>query len=139
MQRDKMKVTFDQDAIQIMNLFQNLTGSSVIDCVSDDDELYFVIAEGKYGFTVGKGGAKIKNAERVFKKMINVIEYSPTLEGFIKNIIPYAQEIEIKDKKVFVKVKPTDRPRIIGKGGKNIRIINKFLQRLFDVEELKVK
>ncbi len=134
-----MKVTLDQDVIQIMNLFQSLTGSSVVDCVNEDDEIYFVVAEGKYGLTVGKGGSKIKNAERVFKKTINVIEYAPTLEGFIKNLIPDIQDIEIKEKKVFVKIKPTDRARVIGKGGKNIRIINKFLQRLFDIEEFRIK
>src|SRR3990167_1760189 len=134
-----MKVTLDQNAIQSMNIFQTLTGASVVDSISEDDEIYFVIAQGQYGSTVGKNGSKIKNAERVFKKNIKVFEYSENLEEFIKNIIPGVMEFSVKEKMVLVKIKPADKAKVIGKGGKNVKIINKFLQRLFDMEELKVK
>ena len=53
--------------------------------------------------------------------------------------MPGVQEIEVKDRKVVVKVKPSDRARAIGKSGKNIKIVNKFVQRLFEMEELKIK
>jgi N utilization substance protein A len=134
-----MKVTLDQQTIQFMNLFQNLTGSTAVDCINEDDEIYFVIAEGKYGATVGKSGVKIKNAERVFKKRIRILEYAQNAEDFIRNIIPDVQEITRKESMIFIKVTAKDRPKVIGKAGKNIKIINRFLQRLFDVEELKVK
>ncbi|MCX6815653.1 MAG: NusA-like transcription termination signal-binding factor [Candidatus Aenigmarchaeota archaeon] len=134
-----MKLTLDQNTLQSMNLFQSLTGAPVVDCITEDDEIYFVIGEGKYGLTVGKNGAKIKHAERVFKKNIKVFEYAPTLEEFVKKVIPDVQEIKINGSIVYVKVKPSERARTIGKAGKNIKIINKFLQRLFSIEELKVK
>jgi N utilization substance protein A len=134
-----MKVTLDQNTIQVINLFQSLTGSSVIDAINDDEEIYFVIAQGQYGATVGKGGAKIKNAERVFKKYIKVFEYSENVEEFLRNIIPGVQEMALQDKIMTVKVKPGDKAKAIGRGGKNVRILSKFLQRLFDIEELKVK
>ena len=134
-----MKVMLDQNAIQFMNMFQTMTGASVVDCVVDEDDIYFVVGEGKYGLAVGKGGVKIKEAEKRFKKVINVDEYSPTLENFIRNVMPGVQEIEVKDRKVVVKVKPSDRARAIGKSGKNIKIVNKFVQRLFEMEELKIK
>lgn len=133
-----MKVTLDQNAIQSISLFQNLTGSSVVDAINEGDEIYFVIAQGQYGSTVGKNGAKIKNAERVFKKSIKVFEYSENLEKFIRNIIPF-QEISVNDKVITIRIKQADKAKVIGRGGKNIKIINKFLQRLFDMEELKVK
>jgi len=134
-----MKIILDQNSIELINLFQNLTGATVIDSISEDNELYFVIAEGQYGLAVGKGGVKIKNAEKVFKKTIKVMEYSETLEKFIRNVVPEAQEINVNGKHVIVKVKQSDRAKVIGKSGKNIKIINKFLQRLFDVEEMKLK
>ena len=110
-----------------------------MDAINEGDEIYFVIAQGQYGSTVGKNGSKIKNAERVFKKNIKVFEYSENLEEFIKNIIPGVMEFSVKEKMVLVKIKPADKAKVIGKGGKNVKIINKFLQRLFDMEELKVK
>ncbi len=134
-----MKVTLDQNAIQSISLFQNLTGSSVVDAIVDEDEIYFVIAKGQYGSTVGKNGVKIKNAERVFKKFIKVLEYSESAEEFVKNTIPGVQEFRLNGKSINVKIKPTEKARAIGKGGRNIKIISKFLQRLFDIEELKVK
>jgi NusA-like KH domain protein len=132
-------VTLDQNAIQSINLFQSLTGSSVVDALVDGDEIYFIIAQGSYGATVGKGGIKIKNAERVFKKYIKVFEYSDNLEEFLKNVLPGFQEITRTDNTILVKIKPQEKSRAIGKGGKNVKIITKFLQRLFDIEELKVK
>lgn len=134
-----MKITLDQNMIQSMSLFQNLTGSSVMDCVQEDDEIYFVVAEGQYGLSVGKGGVKIKNAERVFKKNIKVFEYFPEIEKFLKSAIPEIQEISIGEKDVLIKVKPSDKPKVIGKGGKNIKIIGKIVERLFDKETVKIK
>lgn len=134
-----MKVILDQNSIQTISLFQNLTGTTVKDSISEDGEIYFVVEEGQYGLAVGRGGAKIKNAEKVFKKTIKVLEYSGDLEQFVKNMIPEAQEITVSGRHIFVKVRQQDRPRVIGRGGKNIKIINKFLQRLFDIEELKLK
>ncbi|MFC2143025.1 NusA-like transcription termination signal-binding factor [Candidatus Aenigmatarchaeota archaeon] len=138
-----MKVTLDQKTIQLINIFRNLTGSNIIDCVDEDEDIYFVVAEGQYGLAVGKSGMKIKNAEKVLKKNIKVFEYSTDLETFIKNVIPETNEININDeesgKVIFIKVKQNLKAKVIGKGGKNIKVINEILHRLFDVESLKIK
>lgn len=134
-----MKVTLDSGTIQAMSFFQNMTGSSVVDCITDGDEIYFVVAHGQYGLSVGRQGAKIKGAERLFKKNIKIFEYSSDLKEFVKNLIPETQEAEIKDKTIVVKIRQSDRAKVIGKGGRNIKIINKFLKRLFDIDSLKVK
>lgn len=134
-----MKVTLDARNIQSISLFQNLTNSSVLDCLEESDMIFFVVSEGQYGLAVGKNGSKIKNAERVFKKTIKVFEYSPDLNRFVSNLIPEALEVNLSEKGVQVKIKPNDKPKVIGRGGKNIRIVTKFLQRLFDVETLKIK
>ncbi len=116
-----------------------MTGSSVIDCLNEGDEIYFVVAAGQYGLTVGRGGAKIRNAEKVFKKTIRIVEYSPDLKQFIKNTIPEAQEIVAKEGAIEVHVHPRDRAKVIGKGGRKIKIINTLLERLFGAPSLKVK
>lgn len=134
-----MKVTLDAETIQSMNFFQNMTGSSVVDCIADEDGLYFVVAKGQYGLSVGKHGAKIKHAESLFKKSIKVFEYSDNLEEFVRNAVPEAQEINVNGKTIDVKVKQSDRAKVIGKGGKNINIIKKFLKRLFGVDNMKIR
>lgn len=134
-----MKITLDQDTIQTINLFRNLTGSNVVDCVDSDEDLYFVVAEGQYGLAVGKSGVKIKNAEKVFKKNIKVFEYSTDLMTFIRNLVPEASEINQVEKVIHVKVKQNAKAKVIGKNGKNIKIINEILKRHFDVDALKIK
>lgn len=134
-----MKLTLDQNTMQMMNMFHNLTGATAVDCITDEDCIYFVVSEGQYGLAVGKGGAKVKNAEKVFKKPIKVFEFSEGAENFVRKMVPDSQEISTKDRTVFIKVGPKDRAKVIGKAGKNIKVINRFLQRLFDVDELKVK
>jgi len=134
-----MKVTLDAQTIQSINYFQNMTGSSVVDCITEGDNLYFVVAKGHYGLSVGKHGAKIKKAEDLFKKSIKVFEYSDNLEEFVRNAFPESQEVHIAGKDIEVKVKQSDRAKVIGKGGKNINIVKKFLKRLFDVDGLKIK
>ncbi|MBI2970795.1 MAG: NusA-like transcription termination signal-binding factor [Candidatus Aenigmarchaeota archaeon] len=134
-----MKVILNAQAIQSISVFQNMTGSSVIDYLSEGDEIFFVVAQGQYGLTVGKGGAKIRNAEKLFKKSIRIIEYSPDIKEFIKNIIPETQEIDVREDHIEVHVKQQDRAKVIGKGGRKIKIINQFLGRLFGSKTLKVK
>ncbi|MBI5346983.1 MAG: NusA-like transcription termination signal-binding factor [Candidatus Aenigmarchaeota archaeon] len=134
-----MKVTLDMNTIQTINLFHNITGSNVVDCVDTEDMLYFVVQKGEYGLAVGKNGAKIKIVEKKLRKTVKIFEYSEDLETFIKNIVPEAQETTFNEKKILVRLKPADRAKVIGKAGKNIKIINVFLKRLFDIEEMKVK
>lgn len=137
-----MKVTLDAKTLQSINLFQNMTHSSVIDCITEGSEMYFVVAQGQYGLTIGKNGSKIRNAERVFKKSIKIFEYSPDMKGFVKNLIPECQEImeEKPEAKtiIYIRVKQKDRARVIGKSGKNIKIASTLLDRLFGIN-LKVK
>jgi len=133
-----MKVTLDQETLQIMSMFQKLTGCTVVDSIANE-ELYFVVAEGQFGMAVGKNGSKIKNAEKVFKKQIKIFEYAQDVEKFIKNIVPDVQEIKRSENEIIIKVKPADRSKIIGKDGKNIKTINRFLERLYGIKEMKVK
>ena len=133
-----MKVTLDQETLQIISMFQKLTGCTVVDSIANE-ELYFVVAEGQFGMAVGKNGSKIKNAEKVFKKQIKIFEYAQDVEKFIKNIVPDVQEIKRSENEIIIKVKPADRSKIIGKDGKNIKTINRFLERLYGIKEMKVK
>jgi N utilization substance protein A len=130
-----MKVTLDAHTIQIVNLFQNMTGTSVIDCIPESDEIYFVVAKGQYGLAIGKNGSRIRLAEKVFKKSIKIFEYSSDLDEFIKNVTGDSEikKMEKGNGLLIIDVQQGNRARIIGKNGKNIKVINRFLERLFNI------
>jgi N utilization substance protein A len=133
-----MKVTFDTEAIKTISLFQSITGGNVKDYAETEEEMYFVVSEGEYGLAVGKDGSKIKHAENVFKKAIKIFEYSPNLEQFVKNLVPEAQNISIKDTSIRVRVKPGDRAKVIGKGGARVKVMGTFLERLHEIKDFKI-
>lgn len=133
-----MKVTFDNEAVKTISLFQSMTGAHVKDYSETSDEMYFVVGEGEYGLAVGKDGSKIRHAESVFKKAIKVFEYSPDLEQFIKNIVPEAQDVSIKEQSIRIRIKPSDRARVIGKNGSRVKVLAAFVTHLHEVEDFKI-
>ena len=134
-----MNLKLDSTAIQIMNIFHEITGSQIIDCISDEGIIYIVVAKGQYGIAVGKNGAKVRNAEGKFNKTIKIIEHEDTTEMFIRNMIPDCRKISVIDKKVALWLNSRTRAKTIGRSGKNIKIIEVLLKRLYNIEELAVK
>ena len=122
-----------------MNLFENLTGVQVIDCVIEENVIYLVVEEGKMGFAIGKNGSIIRRVERALGRPIKIFEHSKELQKFVKNLIPQAQEIKIQQGRVEVKVDKTLRPVVIGRDSKNLKILKKILHRNFKVEDLVIR
>ena len=110
---------FDNDTILVINAFEKITGSKVRDCINAEF-LCFLVNEGEVGAAIGKGGHTIKKAEEIFKKQIKIYEFSEDQTQFLKNLIPGAQNIVIKEERATVTVSGKDRGTVIGKSGSNV-------------------
>ncbi|MCD6371657.1 MAG: NusA-like transcription termination signal-binding factor [Candidatus Aenigmarchaeota archaeon] len=136
---------FDTETIRLINIFENLTKANVVDCLLDKENniAYFVVEENQAGIAIGKNGFKIKQLEKLISKKIKVFEYSTDLEKFVKNLIPKVLEFKLveEDKKrtVIVRVDKTERPVIIGREGRNLKIYKKLLLRNHKVNELIIR
>ena len=133
-----MRVQLNTETIRQISLFKDITGAHALDMITSE-EIYFVVAENEYGLAIGKDGRNIRKAEYVFRKPIRIIEYSPDLETFIRNMIPHAKEIVKQGGKIEVRIAPSDRSKVIGKAGYRIKIMEEFVKRFFDAESFKVK
>lgn len=129
---------FDADAINLMNLFEKQTHAAVRDCISNEN-IYFLVEEGKAGLAIGKGGENVKKLQSMLKKRVRVWEYNSDVKEFVKNMIPETDKIEQNGTKITIIIKSQDRGRVIGKGGENVKTIKEFLRRNSGVEELDVK
>ncbi len=127
-----MKVILDSDTLKYIKVFQTLTRADVIDCITSEDKILFVVSN-SHGLW-----KSIKQTEMLLKKKVNVIEYTDNVEDFIKKLVPEVVEVQINGKEVRLKVKKYDKPRVIGKEKRNLNLIKKVLNRLFDIEEVKV-
>ena len=128
---------FDNDTLNVINAFENMTGSEVRDCICCD-VVYFLLNPGKIAKTIGKNGKNIKSAERTLGKPIKVFEWSEDETEFIKNMVGKVVKIEIKDEKATVTVNQENRGAVIGKDGINIKAIREFLIRNSTIKELKL-
>lgn len=128
---------FDTDKIRLITAFENITGTEVRDCISND-MIYFLVNPGKVAIAIGKNGQMIKTAEKMLGKAIKIFEWSEDSKEFIKNMIPQVQKIDIDEDKATISVGIKDRGAVIGKAGSNIKVIREFLFRNSNIKELKV-
>ncbi len=141
------EIVLTEDCMRLISQFEALTGASSRDCVMDDrnHRIIFVVNPGEMGRAIGKKGASIKNASEEMGKRIEVVEYSPSPEQFIRNCFLPAQVTEVEimeenDQKVaLVMVRDEDRGIAIGKDGKNIFKAKKLAQRQHDIADVRLK
>jgi N utilization substance protein A len=140
-----MTLTFDTKTIHLINIFENLTNVSVNDCIADDSSntVYFIVKEGEIGLAIGKNGENVKNAEKILGKNVKIFEFSSDLPKFVKNLIPSANDINVKNENgkvtVEIKVNKTDKVFVIGRDGRNLKIYKEILQRSHNVSDLIVR
>ncbi|MFP4045449.1 MAG: NusA-like transcription termination signal-binding factor [Candidatus Aenigmatarchaeota archaeon] len=135
-----MKKKFDKGTIQAISLFEDKTGVEVIDCVQDEDSAYFLVEPGKAGLAIGKNGDKIKNIGKMLNKRIKVFEYHEENEKeLVKNMIMKSKNVNIEGDTAYVEVEKSDRGRVIGSNGSNIKKIRTLLKRNSEIKNLKLK
>jgi N utilization substance protein A len=139
-----MKLTLDTDTIRLITLFENITHAPVKDCLVDGETntIYFIVEEGKIGIAIGKNGNSVKYAERVIGKTIKLFEFSKDVVTFAKKIIPQATAVKVRneDGKVTIEVdvERKNRPVVIGRGGRNLRICKELFKRNHRIDDLVV-
>jgi N utilization substance protein A len=107
-----------------------------------NNRLIFVVNPGEMGLAIGKKGASIKKAMEVMGKKIEVVEYSPSPEQFLKNCFLPAQVTSVVIEQsddgpvAHVDVRPEDRGIAIGKEGKNIFKAKKLALRQHNISDV---
>ncbi len=137
-----MSIKLDTNTIRSINAFEKITGTEVKDCIIDGNSAYFIVNEGKIGLVIGKNGRTIRRVQESINKKVRVFEYSDNLEQFIKNVISAPIEyikIEKEPKRVIISVVKNKRSVVIGRDGRNIKVIGQFLKRNFGILEIKVQ
>ncbi|MFA5142443.1 MAG: NusA-like transcription termination signal-binding factor [Candidatus Woesearchaeota archaeon] len=137
-----IKRKYDLNLIKLISLFESVTHASVEDAFEFNDLQYFIIKEGDMGKAIGKNGSNYKRVEAILKRSIKVIEHSPNMETFIKNIsYPYKiAKIEVGPEKITITA-PDARTRgmLIGRGASNLRAMEEMVKRYFPIEEIRVE
>jgi len=138
---NNIKIT--ETEMRYIQLLQNMTGATIVDCIVDEDEdtIIFTVKKGEVGLAVGKGGEKIKRFRSMTNKRVEIYEYLPDAEDFIRNALKPAKVRDIRlvdrmeGKKIaMVNVEPKDKGIAIGKNGSNIKKIRFLANRYFQLD-----
>ena len=149
----KKNITLDRKALELISLFNNISGAIIKDCIFYDTPgdsevvIIFLVKKDDVGKAIGRDGEHVKDLTKKLNKKIDVIPFSNDLDAFIKNILNTTKNsikvnsIEIKQsqdgkKTVVISVPPKDRGKAIGKGGSMIKKTKKLVMRHFMVDNV---
>ncbi len=137
-------IVITEETLRYIALFQEVTHTNAVDCLDTADKLVFVVEAGQGNIAVGKkGDHTIKLKERTGKN-IQVVEYSPDPEQFVKNVFHiYGPQKVVIEKRgdithATVTVDPELKGRAIGKAGKNLRIARDIVNRHHEIQSISV-
>jgi len=134
-------VKITENEMKYIQLLQNMTGATIVDCILDGDTIIFTVKKGEVGLAVGRGGEKIKRFRTMTNKQVEIFEYLEDPDKFLRNALKPAKVKDIRlvdrmdgHKIAMVNVDPRDKGIAIGKNGENIKKIRFLAQRYFQLD-----
>lgn len=135
------KIVYDSNIMKFMSSFESVTKAKLKDCINETNRIIFIVEEGELGKAVGKKAANVKKLENYFRKKIKIVEFHPNVLNFIQSFIYPLRLNEIHEEGgIIVMVGPDAQTKglLIGKNAANLRKLEEYVRRYFDIKEMKV-
>jgi len=134
------RIKYNEEIIKYISVFESLTASKVRDCVIGE-KVWFIVEENEIGKAIGRKASNIRRLENMLKRPIRVVEYSPDIKTFIRNLIyPLrADAIEV-DGDICTITGPDTKTKglLIGRDRKNLNFVTGIVKRHFPIDSIKV-
>ena len=136
--------TITNEELALMDLLEKSTGAKATDAFTSDDFVFFVVQKGDLGKAIGRHGVNIEKMKKAFDKNIGVIEQATDLKGFVASLFAPVLVTAVNEntdgerKTVTVFVEQKDRGQAIGKGGEKIKKARVFLNRYYNITDVKL-
>jgi N utilization substance protein A len=132
--------------MRFIGIFESITHASIRDCVEHGETLIFLVNPGEVGKAIGKKGANIERASKLFQRKVEVVEWSDNLEEFVKLLFLPARiksvtlgELKSGGKKATVVPFEQDQGLAIGRNGRTIEKARLLLKRYHGIDWVEVK
>ena len=138
-------ILISNEEMQYINMASNVTKTHILDCISLDDRIIFIVQNGQLGAAIGIKAKNLEKLRNLFKKNIKFVEFNPDKQIFVTNLFkPYKINnitLEGDEDSIVAKVEVdvSDKSKIIGKGGRNIEIIRNLARRHHSIKDVQIK
>ncbi len=139
------EIKLTSEEFKLIALFQKITRASARDVIDDErmDRLIFVVNEGKMGLAIGKGGSNIKNLQNILKKDIELVEYAPEPEAFLKKILKakFILSVEFSERldgttQAEITVNAEKKGVVVGREGRHAQKARLLAKRYFNISKV---
>lgn len=135
-----MKIKYDIDVMKFISLFESITKAKTKDCIVGD-RVVFIVHENEIGKAIGKNGINVKKIENILKKKVKIVEFSPDVLQFIKNMTYPLKVKDVVNEDNVITITGADtktRALLIGRDSQNLVNLKNIVKRYFPVEGIKV-
>ncbi|MEK6868313.1 MAG: NusA-like transcription termination signal-binding factor [Nanoarchaeota archaeon] len=138
-----VKITYTQELMGTMALFDRVTHVPLKDCFEDNNHLLtFVVDAQNLGRTIGKGAVLVRRLEELLKRKVRIVGFHPDIVEFIKYIIYPLRITTATLENGILTLRNEDRKTkslLIGRNAQNLRNTEAIVKRYFtDIIEIKV-
>ena len=139
------EIKLSSEELKLIALFQKITRASARDVIEDEklNRLIFVVNEGKMGLAIGQGGAIIKNLLNIIKKPVELVEYAPEPEAFLKNMLnpKFVQDVKFSERldgttQAEVTVDAAKKGVVVGREGRHAQKARLLAKRYFNITKV---
>ncbi len=137
-----VNIKLDAQTLRYISIFEAATGAQVKDCLEKDNLVVFVVYPRNLRKALQNNGEKIQTVRNLLKKNVMVVEYSPDILTFTRNVFHRFKVRNIKIDNVenqfsiSVFVDPRDKARAIGRGGRNLQLAKEIIGRHFPLKNI---
>ena len=131
----------DAQTLQLIALFEQMTGAQVKDCVQEEGQIIFIVDQGEIAKAIGKGGKHARDLEYKSKKRVKIVEFHNDVIQFVQNLISPVEisEAKLEGETLVLRTKDLkSRGLLIGRNATTLRFFEGIVQRYFPIKELKV-
>jgi N utilization substance protein A len=142
------KITWSSQELELMSLFQRISGATAKDCIVDQkmNRVIFLVSPNEIGLAIGKKGSCVKTLESMIKKPVEIVIYSDDPIQLINNSLnrKYISEVRLSERldgskiAVVVLSNPKFQGAVVGLGGKNAERARLLIRRYFDIADVRI-
>ncbi|WP_160134295.1 NusA-like transcription termination signal-binding factor [Halococcus salsus] len=138
-----MRVTLSDAARRRIGLFDDVTGATALDCLTDETGVCFLVAAGEMADAIGPDGRTVNKLEDRLGERVTLVETADTPERFVANALAPAvvHNVTVSENRstvAYAEVDRADTGVAIGRDGRTIDLARRLAKRHFDIDEIEL-